>query len=139
MGEGVGAQQFQHSCWHGANVDLADEVERLLRRLLAGQRFAELEACEVPAGHIHMIVNRWERGHLSIPDVEKILGRPVFGTLPNDYARVRESILESRLVSQDSDFAEGCRALARKLSGLPDTPPSRSGFGLLKKLGRITS
>jgi pilus assembly protein CpaE len=105
---------------------------------MASQRFAEIEACEVPGSRIHVIVNRWERGHLSIQDVEKILGRPVFGTLPNDYARVRESIVESRLVSQDSDFAEGCRTLARKLSGLPEAPPARSGFGLLKKLGRIT-
>jgi len=106
---------------------------------MASQRFAELEACEVPAANIHMILNRWERGRLGIPDVEKILGRPVFGTLPNDYAGVRESILESRLVALDSDFAEGCRTLARKLSGLPEAPPVRSGFGLLKKLGRITS
>jgi pilus assembly protein CpaE len=106
---------------------------------LASQRYSELEACEVPSGNIHMILNRWERGHLSIQDVEKTLGRPVFGTLPNDYASVRASILESRLVSQDSGFAEACRTLARKLSGLPEAPPPRSGFGLLKKLGRITS
>jgi MinD-like ATPase involved in chromosome partitioning or flagellar assembly len=106
---------------------------------MASQRYAELEACEVPAGGIHMIVNRWERGRLSIQDVEKILGRPVFGTLPNDYASVRDSILEARLVSPDSGFAAGCRTLARKLSGLPEAPPARSAFGLLKKLGRITS
>ncbi len=86
---------------------------------MASQRNAELEACEVPAGNIHMILNRWERGGLSLQDVEKVLGRPVFGTLPNDYSGVRESILESRLVSSESPFAEGCRVLARKLSGLP--------------------
>ncbi len=105
---------------------------------MASQRCAEIEACEVPSGNIHMILNRGERGGLSLQDVEKTLGRPVFGTIPNDYAGVRESILESRLVTEDTAFAEGCRALARKLSGLPETAPPRFGFGLLKKLGKIT-
>jgi MinD-like ATPase involved in chromosome partitioning or flagellar assembly len=106
---------------------------------MASQRHAELTACEIPPENIHMVVNRWERSRFSVQDVEKILDHPVFGTLPNDYLSVTESILESRLVSPDSSFTESCHALARKLGGLPEALPVRPGFGLLKKLGMITS
>jgi pilus assembly protein CpaE len=106
---------------------------------MASQRHAELTACEIPPENIHVVVNRWERGRFSILDMEKILDHPIFGTLPNDYAGVTESILESRLVSPDSPFTESCRTLARKLGGLPEGPRVRPGFGLLKKLGMITS
>jgi pilus assembly protein CpaE len=106
---------------------------------MASQRYAELKECEIPADHVHIVLNRWERGKLSIQDIEGILERPVFATLPNDYAHVKDAILESRLVARESAFAESCLALARKLSGLPEAPQEQSKFALLKRLGRITS
>jgi Mrp family chromosome partitioning ATPase len=105
---------------------------------MAAYRCAELEACEIPPANIHIVVNRWESGRLSIRDIERILGRPVFGTLPNDYAHVTDAIVDSGLVAADSEFAEGCRQLARKLGGLPEAPKARSKFDLLKKLGRLS-
>jgi pilus assembly protein CpaE len=104
---------------------------------LAAQRSAEIEACEIPPDRVYFVLNRWERGGLSLQDVEKTLGRPVFITLPNDYARIRQGILESRLASEDSAFSEGCRNFARKLSGLPATTPERSRLAVLKRLARI--
>ena len=106
---------------------------------MAAHRCVELEACEIPRNNVHIILNRWETGRLSIKDVEGILGRPVFGTLPNDYAHVRDAILDSRLVSSGSDFAAGCRTLARTLSGLPEAQRERPRFDLLRKLGRLTA
>jgi MinD-like ATPase involved in chromosome partitioning or flagellar assembly len=105
---------------------------------MAGYRCAELEACAIPRDNVHIVLNRWESGRLSIPDIEGILERPVFGTLPNDYAKVKKAIIESRLVSPNSKFAEGCRTLAQKLSGLPGVPQERSQFELLRRLGRMT-
>lgn len=104
---------------------------------LAAQRSAELEACQVPSDRIHLVVNRWERGGLSIEEVEEILERPVFATLPNDYKQVKTAILESRLVSPESRFAKGCKALAQKLSGLPEAAPAESKFTFLRELVRI--
>jgi Flp pilus assembly CpaE family ATPase len=96
-----------------------------------------LEACHIPADRIHVVVNRWERGGLSIEDVEGVLERSVFATLPNDYKQVKNAILESRLVAQDSRFARSCRALAQKLSGLPEALPSESKFAFLRELVKI--
>lgn len=104
---------------------------------MAGQRLAELEACEIPGDRIHIILNRCERGGLSIQDVEGILERPVFASLPNDYKQVKNAILESRLVCKESRFAKSCKPLAQKLSGLPQAPRTESKFALLSKLGRI--
>jgi hypothetical protein len=104
---------------------------------MAGQRCAELEACKIPRDRIHIVVNRWERGGLSIDHVEGILERPVFATLPNDYKQVKTAILESRLVSADSRFAKGCITLAQKLSGLPEAQRAESKFTLLRELVRI--
>jgi len=103
---------------------------------MAAQRIAELEACQIPGDRIHVVVNRWERGGLSIEDVEKVLKRPIFATLPNDYKQVKNAILESRLVSEDSRFAKSCKALAQKLSGLPEAGPAESKFTFLRALVR---
>ncbi len=104
---------------------------------MAGQRCAELEACKIPRDRIHIVVNRWERGGLSIDDVEEILGRHVLATLPNDYKQVKNAILESRLVAADSRFWKGCVTLAAKLSGLPEAPRAESRFTVLRELVRI--
>ena len=104
---------------------------------MAAQRIAELEACQIPGDRIHVVVNRWERDGLSIRDVEGVLERPIFATLPNDYKQVKNAILESRLVAPESRFARSCRALAQKLSGLPEAPPSESKFAFLRELVRI--
>jgi pilus assembly protein CpaE len=104
---------------------------------MAGQRCAELEACKIPGDRIHIVVNRWERGGLSIDDVQDVLERPVFATLPNDYKQVKNAILESRLVAAESRFAKGCVTLAQKLSGLPEAPRAESKFTLLRELVRM--
>jgi pilus assembly protein CpaE len=104
---------------------------------MAGQRCAELEACKIPGDRIHIVVNRWERGGLSIDGVEDVVGRPVFATLPNDYKQVKNAILKSRLVAADSRFARGCVALAHKLSGLPGAQRAESKFTLLRELVRM--
>ena len=104
---------------------------------MAGQRCEELEACKIPGDRIHIVVNRWERGGLSIDGVEDVLGRPVFATLPNDYKQVKNAILKSRLVASDSRFGRGCVALAHKLSGLPEAQRSESKFTLLRELVRM--
>jgi Flp pilus assembly CpaE family ATPase len=104
---------------------------------MAGQRCAELEACEIPADRIHIVLNRFERNGLSISDVEDVLDRPVFATLPNDYKQVKNAILESRLVASDSRFAASCKTLAQKLSGLPEVPRAASKFTLLRELVRM--
>jgi Mrp family chromosome partitioning ATPase len=104
---------------------------------MARFRAEELEACEIPSDRIQVVINRVERGGPDVKDLEEMIERPVFWTLPNDYGELNGAVLESRLASPDSAFSESCRALARKLGGLPEEPPERSRFALLRKLSRI--
>jgi pilus assembly protein CpaE len=106
---------------------------------LAKQRCTELESCEIAPENIHIVVNRWEHSRITVEEVEEAVERPVFATIPNDYAHVRNAVLKSRLVSVNSPFAKGCVALARKLGGLPQTRVERLKFALLQSLGRIAS
>src|SRR5579862_5810593 len=107
--------------------------------ILAGVRCSELESCGIPAENVHIILNRWERDRFSLADVERILGRPVFAALPNDYRPVNDATMQSQLVSANSKFAESCRSLARKLTGGAQASPDRSKFTLLERLGRLAS
>jgi Flp pilus assembly CpaE family ATPase len=110
----------------------------LLSLAMAGLRASELDASEIPPEKVKTLVNRHERGTLSMVEMEAILGRPVFATLPNDYREVKKSIIESRLVSPSSSFGKGCSALAKKISGLGQVAPTASRFALLRKLSAIT-
>ncbi len=106
---------------------------------LAKQRCAELESCEIPRDKIHIVINRWENNMMQLKDVEEALERRVFTTIPNDYLGVKEAVMKSGLVSEQSPFTKGCEALARKLCGLPEAPMERSKFALLQRLGRIAN
>jgi MinD-like ATPase involved in chromosome partitioning or flagellar assembly len=88
----------------------------------------------VPRERIRLLVTRFKRDDMSIRDVEKNLGWPVYATLANDYRSVRSSILESRLVSSDSAFGKDCRALAQMLSGTAEAPAPVGALGRLSRL-----
>jgi MinD-like ATPase involved in chromosome partitioning or flagellar assembly len=106
---------------------------------MAELRRQELLDCEIGRDQIQVILNRWEKGGLSMQAVEKTLGQPVFATLANDYTAVRDSITESRVVAGNSQFSRDCAALARKLVGLPPAAEGRSAFDLLRRLGRMSA
>ena len=122
-------------CARGVFIICTPEVPSLK---LAAQRFVELEECGVPAEKIHIVLNRWQRGQLTLAEIEEAVGRPVFATLPNDYKRARKAILEARLIDTDSAFGAACKALAEKLGGLAEGSPKESKFPLLRKLVRMT-
>jgi len=100
------------------------------------QRLAELQEYGVAADRVQIILNRQERRGLAVQEIEEIVGHRIFAALPNDYARVRDAIVESRLVARDSPFGEGCLALARRLTGLEASSMMDTSFGLLSKFRR---
>ena len=104
---------------------------------LAKLRRIEMEGCEVPPENVKVLVNRWERGQLALEDIEKIVQRPVFATLPNNYKEIRKAVLETRLASPGSSFSRACEALAQKVATLPETAHTRPKFTLLRKPGTI--
>lgn len=97
-------------------------------------RCKDLLARGVARDRIRLIVTRFTRSEVSVKDVEKNLGWPVYATLGNDYKAVRSSILESRMVSPDSSFGKDCRRLARMLTDPPGTPIE---MGALERLSRL--
>jgi hypothetical protein len=104
--------------------------------MMATQRRAEVAACEYPKENIHIILNRWEKGGLSIPDAEKILGQPILVALPNDYKGLKKALLKSRLISSGSAFAKSCTMLGRKLTGLPDLQSWPFKVSFLRHFGK---
>jgi pilus assembly protein CpaE len=118
-------------CARGVFLVCTPEVPSLR---MAIQRLVELGEYGVPAERIHIILNRQERRGLLVREIEAVLGHSIFAALPNDYAHIRDAIVESRLVASGSPFGEGCQSLARKLSGLKESSVMEATFGLLSKL-----
>jgi len=123
-------------CARGVFVICTPEVPSLHMALL---RIAELKEFGVAKDRVHVLLNRQERGGLSRQDIENVLGRPLFATLPNDYSHVRDAIVQSRLVAPGSAFGEGCQELALKVSGLAAPSRLETTFGLLSKLRKRAS
>jgi pilus assembly protein CpaE len=123
-------------CARGVFVVATPELPSLH---MARQRCAELQVYGVPRERVHILLNRRERGSLPLADIEEALGHQVFATLPNDYTHVRDAILESRLVDPASPFGQSCMALARKVSGLPQSASLDLSFGIMNKLRKIAS
>jgi pilus assembly protein CpaE len=105
--------------------------------MMATQRRAEIAACDYPKENIHMVLNRFEKGGLSMSDAENILGQPVLATLPNDYKGLKQALLKSRLISPGSPFAKSCTQLGRKLTGLPEQESWPFKISFFRHFGRI--
>ena len=99
---------------------------------LAEQRCRELASCGIPETNVHILLNRETREGMKMDAIQRLVGRPVFATLSNDYAAVHESILASRLVAADSAFSKGCQQLARRAAGLEPAEQAVSRFGFLR-------
>jgi Mrp family chromosome partitioning ATPase len=104
---------------------------------MAKMRRRELESCEIPPDNVKVLVNRWERGRLTVESIEQGVGGTVFATLPNDYKEIRNAILDTRLAASNSAFGKACDALARTVSGLPENPHTLPKFTLLRKLSTV--
>ena len=64
---------------------------------------------------------------MSREEVEKLLGRPVLQTFPNDYAGVHKAVMAGKSVSPDSELGRQCAALAHSLAAhsVPKETPRR--------------
>ena len=70
---------------------------------------------------IRLILNRIPKRLDITPDeLEKMLGIPIFATVPNDYPELYESYAEGRLLSRTSTLGKEMVRLAVKLSGLEE-------------------
>ncbi|MBI3665377.1 MAG: AAA family ATPase [Acidobacteria bacterium] len=95
--------------------------------ILARRRRRELENRAVPGDHIGVLVNRFSKRELTIGEVEKFLGQPVAGVLPNDYQAVRRAIMGAQLIESNTRLGKAFTTLASELAGAPVAGPT-AGF-----------
>jgi pilus assembly protein CpaE len=69
---------------------------------------------------LQLVLNRTPKTmDVSTHELEKILGRPLFAALPNDYMGLYQSYSGGNLLNSNSRLAQGFGLLAAKIAGLP--------------------
>ncbi|MBL8177400.1 MAG: hypothetical protein JNK48_22175 [Bryobacterales bacterium] len=90
---------------------------------LAHARVKELSYWRAEANRCALVVNRWQRQELGIPQMEALLERPVAWTFPNDGAAVSKSVNKAEPVGFDSRLGQCAiqfgRALMQPAAELP--------------------
>jgi pilus assembly protein CpaE len=80
---------------------------------------------------IRLILNRSpKRLDITVSELEKMLGVPIFAMVPNDYPELYETYAEGRMLNHSSELGKQMTKLAQKLSGLEDEKPQKKRFGL---------
>jgi pilus assembly protein CpaE len=110
------------------NVDLASlrNLQRglpLLKRMLGRGE-----------SHIRLVVNRYHpENDISLEDVQRTVGLPVFGTLSNDYEGVIHSISTGKpiVLNGNSKFSRDMKVLGARVSGIHH---KKAGRGALRTL-----
>ncbi len=82
----------------------------------AKRALSYLAANSVPASRVRLVVSRWRKGMgLELPEMESILGFPVFHVAPSDPGAVEGALLEGRPVAPGSQFGKSLAQLAANL------------------------
>jgi pilus assembly protein CpaE len=69
---------------------------------------------------LQLVLNRTPKTmDVSTHELEKILGRPLYAALPNDYMGLYQSYSGGNLLNSNSRLAQGFGLLAAKIAGLP--------------------
>jgi pilus assembly protein CpaE len=80
---------------------------------------------------IRLILNRSpKRLDITVGELEKMLGVPIFAMVANDYPELYETYAEGRMLNRNSELGKQMTKLAQKLSGLEDEKPQKKRFGL---------
>lgn len=82
---------------------------------------------------LHLVMNRMpKRSDLAPGELQRLLGVPVYDTLPNDYPVLYEAYAEGNLLPANSELGKSMNALAGKIAGVQATTKdkSRSKSGL---------
>jgi pilus assembly protein CpaE len=80
---------------------------------------------------IRLILNRSpKRLDITVGELEKMLGVPIFAMVPNDYPELYETYAEGRMLNRNSELGKHMTKLAQKLSGIEEEKPQKKRFGL---------
>ncbi len=80
---------------------------------------------------IRLILNRApKRLDITTSELEKMLGVPIFATIPNDYPELYETYAEGRMLNRNSELGKHMTKLAMKLAGIEEEKTPKKRFGL---------
>ena len=81
---------------------------------------------------IRLILNRSpKRLDITVGELEKMLGVPIFAMIPNDYPELYETYAEGRMLNRASELGKHMTRLAQKLSGIEEEKQTgKKRFGL---------
>jgi pilus assembly protein CpaE len=80
---------------------------------------------------IRLILNRSpKRLDITVGELEKMLGVPIFYMVQNDYPELYESYAEGRMLNRSCELGKQMTKLAQKLAGIEDEKPQKKRFGL---------
>lgn len=83
---------------------------------------------------VSILLNRWQRkGQISLEEMEKLFGMPVFMTFPNDYAGVHKALTDGKQVDAKSALGSRFQELAVAMAGKKASPTAakRGLMGML--------
>ena len=79
---------------------------------------------------LHLLLNRApKRYDITVEELEKMLGVPVYTSLPSDYHSLNESYSEGKLVDRGSALGKSFVRLATKIANVTETKKKFSLFG----------
>jgi len=80
---------------------------------------------------IRLILNRApKRLDITPGELEKMLGLPIYASVPNDYPELYETYAEGRMLSRNSELGRQIARLALKLAGMEPDKSGKKRFGL---------
>ena len=80
---------------------------------------------------IRLILNRSpKRLDITVGELEKMLGVPIFAMVQNDYPELYETYAEGRMLNRGCELGKQMTKLAQKLAGIEDEKPQKKRFGL---------
>ena len=106
------------------SVEILHEAKRILLVCtaeipalhLAREKVSYLRTLELD-GRVSILVNRsHKRGQIDVPEIEKLLGFPVFMQFPNDYLAVHTAVAAGKPVDLSSELGQRFQQLAQSMS-----------------------
>lgn len=79
---------------------------------------------------LHLLLNRApKRFDVTLPELESMMGAPVYTSIPSDYLALNESYSEGKLLSRSSNLGKHFTRLAMSIVGVSDPKKKFSMFG----------
>jgi pilus assembly protein CpaE len=90
---------------------------------LAKQTLGLIEKLKPGGTRPLLVINRIaRRAPIQIPELERIMGAPIYASIPNEYQLLTEAHSQAKLLDPDSSLGKAIAALAAKLAGTEAAP-----------------